>query len=118
MVYMFKESGIDVGLEIISDATNSLSQVLVEVIIKKNNSQVYQSGTLESSVEAQKTNKRVKIKACPSLKPFFHVTLCPCYRYIRVKCKDLQRQRKIYHVLLWSHGQCCVHKIVREWKSN
>ena len=35
MVYMFKESGIDVGLEIISDATNSLSQVLVEVIIKK-----------------------------------------------------------------------------------
>ena len=118
MVYMFKDSGIDVGLEILSDVTNSLSQVLVEVIIKKSNSQVYQSGTLESSVEAQKTNKRVKIKACPSLKPFFHVTLCPCYRYIRVKCKDLQRQGKVYHVLLRLHGQCCVHKIVREWKSN
>ena len=64
VVYMFKDSGIDVGLEILSDVTNSLSQVLVEVIIKKSNSQVYQSGTLESSVEAQKTNKRVKIKAC------------------------------------------------------
>ena len=35
MVYMLKDSGIDVGLEILSDVTDSISQVLVEVTIKK-----------------------------------------------------------------------------------
>ena len=35
MVYMFKESGIDVGLKILSDITDSLCQVLVEVTRKK-----------------------------------------------------------------------------------
>ena len=44
---------------------------------------------------------------------FVSVTLCPYYRYIWGKCKDLQRQGQVNHVFL--SRRCSLYKVIREW---
>ena len=48
-----------------------------------------------------------------SNKFFVSVSLCPHYRKIWCKCKDLQRQGQANHVFL--SRRCSLYKVIREW---
>ena len=61
--------------------------------------------------------KRISSKSFNHLnvpnKVFVSVSLCPYYRYIWGKCKDLERQGQVNHFFL--SRRCSVYKAIREW---
>ena len=57
-----------------------------------------------------KDKKRISGKSFGHLhvtnKIFVSVSLCPCYRFIWCKCKDLQRQGKVHHAFCFGSIVC------------
>ena len=89
VINICKESGI----------VDSLSQGIVEVMIKRVIGKFVNRKNAEALL---KDKKWISGKSFGHLhvtnKVFVSVSLCPYYRYIWGKCKDLQRQGKVHHV--------------------
>ena len=86
-------------LEILRVVTNSLSQGIAEVTTKGELSRLLNRKYAEALL---KDKKQISGKNFGHLhitnKVFVSVSLCPYYRFIWGKCKDLQRQGKVHHV--------------------
>ena len=72
------------------NATNASKRVIVKFANRKHAESIVSKKFILSSTDFSRLNINNKVYANPSL--------CPYYRYLWGRCKDLQRRKMIHHV--------------------